>query len=185
MLDCFECIYSSNFPLYYLLQTFLKELAGQFEERETAPPFLYINGRVAPGVSTPEEVSKALSEALTNQAKIIKGNLGEDVFNMLVSSLKIKIGSSLPLLVNGTVEAEFVNEVEKDGKDLKLTTAKYEKIFTAFKVLDKRPVIVIGMAQNLENKNMQIVFSHRFFEFLISLRLIVSKIFLLQMKRIT
>ena len=127
-----------------MLQTFLEELAGQFEERENAPPFLYIDGRLR-SIRTPEEVSKALVNVLdVKQVQRIKDDLGENRFKSLLSTLKSVNRSLEDSPFKGSLEAEFVNELEKDKNNFHLTIEKYLEILEAFKTMQRKPVIVIG-----------------------------------------
>ena len=135
------------------MQRFLQELAGQFEADKTAPPFLHIDSRVAP-VRTPAEVSKALANVLsTDKIQKIEEYIGPSRFRSLLSLLEIKIKwSALIPILNGTLEAELAKDLKKDEGNLELTIEKYKHILEALKKMPKKPVLVIGMAQNLARK---------------------------------
>lgn len=118
----------------------MKELEAEFEADKNGPPFIYIDGRKR-GVTTPEQISKALckqvtSPEFTNWLENIPGDL------LIVLLDKMSAEVNMP---GGKLSVEGLTKFfAKNDDDLEETLKKLAVLFEALGPLQKKPVIVIG-----------------------------------------
>ena len=101
-------------------------MAGQFKADQTAPPFLYINGRWTP-VSTPGEVINVLTP---EQVRRSTRNLGLDGFKWLLSPLKS---------INKSVEVSSFKDTLEGNLETELKKAKVLLSMVESNLLALRP----------------------------------------------
>ena len=111
-----------RFSIHHLLQTFVNHLVSQLRAKPDPPLILKIDGRLE-AVTSPEEISKALCDAV----------VAESLMGRAQSTLgALEVGVQL----GGNIFA-------KDEKNLAETLRKLD-LFEKLKDLPKKPVIIIG-----------------------------------------
>ncbi|KAG7674122.1 hypothetical protein KSW81_005963 [Nannochloris sp. 'desiccata'] len=119
----------------------LENLSQQYEAQQIGPLFLIIDARFTP-VCTPDEVSKALLNALETRK---------------IQKLMSYVSTSLPLLSSISINAGLVTIslgglfTKLSGREVKLEEAinKFDKLLEAVGALSVKPVIIIDEANKL------------------------------------
>ncbi|KAG7674809.1 hypothetical protein KSW81_006226 [Nannochloris sp. 'desiccata'] len=100
----------------------LEELLRQYEQQNIGPLFLKVDARFTP-VRSPDEVSKALVSKLdSGKIERIEKSIGRNRFISLLTSLKIKVKLSKPVIVideaNDLMDWKEPNPLQPELKQL-------------------------------------------------------------------
>ena len=133
-----------RFATHYLLQAFLKYLVSQLRAKPEPPLILMIDSRLK-AVTSPEEISKALCDAVVCESLLQRAESTAGAFaELLLSSTAVL----------GTLGAEVGVQLEnlkdyfaKDEDNLAETLEKLDGLFEKLKELPNQPVIIIGKAR--------------------------------------
>ena len=119
----------------------MQELADQFNAEQDAPPFIYVNARQTP-VDGPKEVSKSLCDAVTSRDVLLKLSKYPNHLKTFVGL--VSTATELETPAAGNFSSKLAEFIQKDEENLDNTIRNLKNIFTAFKSLPRKPVIVIG-----------------------------------------
>ena len=133
-----------------MAQRFLKKVQDDFKAEKDGRLVLYIDGR-NPGskLATPEQISKALRSQV----------MSED-FQRAISTAFTSVSARAQVNMGPATNLSLVVPLNFKGseEDLNETLVGLDRLFTAFNFLPKKPVLVLGKAQNLAAKKQYDVF---------------------------
>ncbi len=123
------------------MQAFLKNLVSQLRAKPDPPLILMIDGRLK-AVTSPEEISKALCDA------VVSGSLMERAQSTAGAFTELLLSSTAVISMLGAevgVQLENIKDFfAKDEDNLTATLEKLDALFEKLKQLPKKPVIVVG-----------------------------------------
>ena len=126
------------------MQAFLHHLVSQLRARQDPPLILKIDGRMK-AVTSPEEISKALCDAVVSQSLVGRA---QSVFNALAELVLSSTAVITTSVADVGVQLENIKDFFAEDEDnLAHTLQKLDDFLLKLADLPKKPVIIIGKAR--------------------------------------
>ena len=108
------------------------------------PPFLRIDNRTEP-IATPQQLSKKLSEVLRNDGVLeTLENAGDSKMKSILDAMELEVEGSWLFGIKSGFTAKVYEALKKDENNFDKTLKNALVLFEAFKLLPRKPVLVIG-----------------------------------------